>query len=197
LHAVVPVVHDALFPHALPPPQAVQPLAWVAHVCSTPPLHWVLPAAHCPAGHPHAPPPPAALHTRETPEHEVHGLPALPHAVADKPAAHEVALAQQPAQLLALHASAQVVPLPVYPLLQAHVLVPGPVLVHVAFASHPPLLVLHELTGVQVIPSPEYPVLHAHVRMLGPVLVHLAVAAQPPLFVAHAAIPVQVVPLPV
>jgi hypothetical protein len=39
--------------------------------------------------------------------------------------------------------------------LQAQVLVPGPVLVHVAFASHPPLFIKHALIVVHVRPSPE------------------------------------------
>jgi hypothetical protein len=39
--------------------------------------------------------------------------------------------------------------------LQAHEFVPGPVLVHVAWGSQPPLLVLHELTGAQTVPVPE------------------------------------------
>jgi len=80
--------------------------------------------------------------------------------------------------------------------LHAQVLVPGPLLVHIAWASHPPLPVAHELIGMQVVPSPEYPVLHAHVFVLAPVLVHLAVAAHPPLFVAHDWMPVQTMPLP-
>jgi hypothetical protein len=40
-------------------------------------------------------------------------------------------------------------------LLQAHVFVPGPLLVHVAFGEQPPLFVEQELMGVHVIPSPE------------------------------------------
>jgi hypothetical protein len=39
--------------------------------------------------------------------------------------------------------------------LQAHVLVPGPVDVQVAFGSQPPPLMVHALTGAQVVPSPE------------------------------------------
>jgi hypothetical protein len=39
-------------------------------------------------------------------------------------------------------------------LLQKHVLVPGPVLVHVALAEHPPLSVAHELMAVQAAPFP-------------------------------------------
>jgi hypothetical protein len=48
----------------------------------------------------------------------------------------------------------QVVPLPEYPVLQAHELVPGPVMVHVALVAHPPLLVEQLLTAVQVVPLP-------------------------------------------
>jgi hypothetical protein len=81
--------------------------------------------------------------------------------------------------------------------LHAHVFVPGPVIVHVAFTSHPPLFVVQGLTGVHVIPLPVYPGLHAHVAVLGPVGVHCAVVAQPPLLVAQALIPVHVMPLPV
>jgi hypothetical protein len=39
--------------------------------------------------------------------------------------------------------------------LHAHVLVPGPVLVHVAFGSQPPWLMLHESTAAQNAPVPE------------------------------------------
>jgi hypothetical protein len=81
--------------------------------------------------------------------------------------------------------------------LHAHVFVPGPVMVQVAFTSQPPLFVVHGLTGVHVMPLPEYPGLHAHVAVLGPVDVHCAVVAQPPLLVAHALIPVHFMPSPV
>jgi hypothetical protein len=39
--------------------------------------------------------------------------------------------------------------------LHVQVFVPGPVLVHLAFGSQPPLFVLHELTGAQLWPLPE------------------------------------------
>lgn len=76
------------------------------------------------------------------------------------------------------------------------VFVPGPLLVQVAWVSHPPLAVAHESTAAQTVPLPVYPVLHVHV---GPVAVdvHFAVAAQPPFFVAQDPTPVHVVPLPV
>lgn len=81
--------------------------------------------------------------------------------------------------------------------MHAQVLVPGPVIVQVAFTSHPPLFVVQGLTGVQVIPLPEYPGLQAHVAVFGPVGVHCAVVAQPPLLVAQALIPVHFIPSPV
>jgi hypothetical protein len=100
-------------PQALPAFQPVHPLDSVTHVWSPAAPHCVLPALHCPAGHPHVPPPPAALHASETLEHEVHGLPPLPHTAGDVPAAHEVGLAQQPAHVPGPHARAQVIPSPV------------------------------------------------------------------------------------
>jgi hypothetical protein len=39
--------------------------------------------------------------------------------------------------------------------LQLHVLVPGPVLVQVAWTSQPPLPVAHESIGAQTVPLPE------------------------------------------
>jgi hypothetical protein len=39
--------------------------------------------------------------------------------------------------------------------LHVHELVPGPVEAHVAWASHPPLFVVHAWMGVQAIPLPE------------------------------------------
>jgi hypothetical protein len=48
----------------------------------------------------------------------------------------------------------QIVPVPVYPMLQTHEFVPGPVIVQVAFTSHPPLLVVHGLTAAHVWPLP-------------------------------------------
>jgi hypothetical protein len=81
--------------------------------------------------------------------------------------------------------------------LQAHVFVPGPVVVHVAFAAQPPLFIVHELIWVQVIPSPLYPGLQAQLTALGPVDVHWALVAQPPLLIAHPLIPVHVLPSPV
>ena len=51
--------------------------------------------------------------------------------------------------------SVQIVPSPLYPALQVHELVPGPVCAHAAFVSQPPLLVRQLSIDVQVIPSPE------------------------------------------
>ena len=82
-------------------------------------------------------------------------------------------------------------------MLQAHELVPAPVLVHVALVSQPPFDVAQLLIAVHVVPLPEYPVLHAQVTVPPVPDVHFAVVAQPPLFVAHPLIPVHVVPLPV
>jgi hypothetical protein len=45
-------------------------------------------------------------------------------------------------------------PPPEYPVLQAQLLVPGPVLVQVALGLQAPLLRVHELIGVHVVPSP-------------------------------------------
>jgi hypothetical protein len=81
--------------------------------------------------------------------------------------------------------------------LQVQVLAPGPVIVQVAFASHPPLFVVHGLIAVHVIPLPVNPGLQAQVAVFAPVGVHCAVAAHPPLLVAHALIPVHIMPLPV
>jgi len=83
------------------------------HVCSLPALHCVAPAAHWPAGHPHCPALPAALHTSDWPAHEAHGLPPLPHAFVAVPATQVTAFEQQPRQLLGPHASVQVIPSPV------------------------------------------------------------------------------------
>jgi hypothetical protein len=66
------------------------------------------------------------------------------------------------------------------------VFVPGPVIVHVAFGSHPPLLVVHELSAVHFLPFPELPLLQTQVSVPGPVIVHVAFGSQPPLPVAHA-----------
>ena len=90
-----------------------------------------------------------------------------------------------------------VVPLPVNPALHAQELVPGPVMVHVALAEQPPLLVEQLLTAVQVVPLPEYPVLQAHELVPGPVMVHVALVAHPPLLVEQLLTAMQVVPLPV
>jgi hypothetical protein len=46
-------------------------------------------------------------------------------------------------------------PLPEYPVLQAHELVPGPVDVHDAFVSHPPPFTLQLLTAAHCLPFPE------------------------------------------
>jgi hypothetical protein len=76
------------------------------------------------------------------------------------------------------------------------VFVPGPVEVHAAFASQPPLLVLHELTAAHTVPVPEYPVAQVHDLVPGPVEVHAAWESQPPLPVAQALIAAQVLPSP-
>jgi hypothetical protein len=76
-------------------------------------------------------------------------------------------------------------------------LVPGPVLVQIAFTSQPPCAVWHELAGVQTVPVPVYPKLQAQVAVPGPVEVQAAVSAHPPLLTAHESIPVHVVPSPV
>jgi hypothetical protein len=88
-------------------------------------------------------------------------------------------------------------PLPEWPFLQVQVFAPGPVMVHVALGSHPPLFVAHGLTGAQVPPSPAYPELQAQVAVFAPLGVHCAVGAHPPLFVAQAFTPMHVIPLPV
>jgi hypothetical protein len=89
----------------------------------------------------------------------------------------------------------QVLPSPAYPVLQAQVFVPGPVLVQLAWASQPPLLIRHESIGEHTTPLPVYPVLQAQLGV-PPSAEQAAVAAHPPLFVAQAPTPVQVVPLP-
>jgi len=58
--------------------------------------------------------------------------------------------------------------------LHVQVFVPGPVLLQVAFGSHPPFCVRHELIGLQTVPVPEYPALHVHVLVPGPVEAHVA-----------------------
>ena len=66
------------------------------------------------------------------------------------------ALGSHPPWLVAqLLTAAHAVPVPVYPVLHAHVFVPGPVLVHVALASQPPLAVAQLLIGLHVLPLPE------------------------------------------
>jgi len=80
--------------------------------------------------------------------------------------------------------------------LHAHVRVPGPVKVQVAFGSQPPWFVAHESIAVQLVPLPAYPELHAQLLVPGPVEVHTAFGSQPPLAVAHELIGVHVVPSP-
>jgi hypothetical protein len=65
-----------------------------------------------------------------------------------------------------------VTPVPEYPVLHAHVLVPGPDMVHVALTLQPPLLVRHGLISMHVIPLPLYPGLQVQLAVLGPVDVH-------------------------
>jgi hypothetical protein len=77
-----------------------------------------------------------------------------------------------------------------------HEFVPGPVSVHEACESQPPLPVAQESMAVHVVPFPLYPVLHLQVAVPAPVEVQCACEAQPPLLVAHAFVPVQVIPSP-
>ena len=67
---------------------------------------------------------------------------------------HVAFVAQPP--LLKRHElmAAQAVPVPEYPVLQAHVLVPGPVEVQTACTSQPPPLTLQLSTAVQTFPLP-------------------------------------------
>ena len=81
-------------------------------------------------------------------------------------------------------------------MLHAHVLVPGPVLVQVAFGSQPPWLILHESTAAQDAPVPEYPVLQVQVLVPGPVDAQVAFGSQPPRLTLHESIAAQVVPFP-
>jgi hypothetical protein len=80
--------------------------------------------------------------------------------------------------------------------LHAHVLVPGPVLVHVAFGSQPPWLMLHESTAAQDAPVPEYPVLQVHVLVPGPVDAQVAFVSQPPWLTVHESMAAQDTPVP-
>jgi hypothetical protein len=80
--------------------------------------------------------------------------------------------------------------------LHAHVLVPGPVLVHVAFGSQPPWLMLHESTDAQDAPVPEYPVLQVHVLVPGPVDAQVAFGSQPPWLTVHESMAAQDTPVP-
>ena len=80
--------------------------------------------------------------------------------------------------------------------MHAQEFVPGPVEVQVAFASHPPLRVLHESMGAHTVPDPEYPVLQAQDAVPGPVDEQVAFTSQPPLLVAQALIALQLVPSP-
>ena len=81
-------------------------------------------------------------------------------------------------------------------MLHAHVLVPGPVLVHVAFGSQLPWLMLHESTAAQDAPVPEYPVLQVHVLVPGPVDAQVAFGSQPPWLTVHASMAAQDTPVP-
>jgi hypothetical protein len=97
-----------------------------------------------------------------------------------------------------LHEStaAQDAPVPEYPVLQVHVLVPGPVDAQVAFVSQPPWLTVHESMAAQDTPVPEYPVLQVHVLVPGPVDTQVAFVSQTPASPPHESIAVQVVPFP-
>ena len=91
------------------------------------------------------------------------------HAQLNEPTALvQVAVEAQP-PLLVKHSlmSAQLLPVPVKPVLHAHELEPG-VLVQLALTSQPPLLLRHSLTSVQVKPSPVKPVLHLQLTDLAP-----------------------------
>ena len=66
--------------------------------------------------------------------------------------------------------------------MHAQLFVPGPVIMHVAFGSQPPLAVRHALIAAQTVPLPAKPPLQAHEFVPGPVLVQRALGSQPPLF---------------
>ena len=72
----------------------------------------------------------------------------------------------------------------------------GPVLVHAAFGSQPPLFVSQVVIPRQVAPLPMYPWLQAQVLVPGPVEVHVALGSHPPLFVPHELMATQTLPLP-
>ncbi len=97
-----------------------------------------------------------------------------------------------------LHEStaAQDAPVPEYPVLHVHVLVPGLVDAQVAFGSQPPWLIVQESMAAQDTPVPEYPVLHVHVLVPGPVDTQAAFGSQAPASPVHESIAVQVVPIP-
>jgi len=76
------------------------------------------------------------------------------------------------------------------------VLVPGPVLVQVAFGSQPPWLMVHESTAAQDAPVPEYPVLQVHVLVPGPVEAQVAFVSQPPWLTVHESMAAQDTPVP-
>jgi len=76
---------------------------------------------------------------------------------------------------------AQVVPSPLYPLLQAQEAVPASVTVHAAAGAHPPLFTTQAPTvAVHVVPLPEYPELQAQELVPEPVLVQVAFGSHPP-----------------
>ena len=81
--------------------------------------------------------------------------------------------------------------------MQLQVSVPGPVLVQLAFGSHPPLVMRHALIGAQVVPSPLYPSWQAQDAVPASVTEHAAAGAHPPLFTTQApTVATHVVPLP-
>jgi hypothetical protein len=61
---------------------------------------------------------------------------------------------QPPWPMLHESTAVQVVPVPAYPVWQAHVFVAGPVLVHAALASQPPLFTKQLSIGAQLRPAP-------------------------------------------
>ena len=86
-------------------------------------------------------------------------------------------------------------PSPTYPALQAQVLAPGPVGVHVALGSQPPLAVTQELIGSHANPFPLKPGLHEQV-LPSEYEKHRAEGSHPPLLVAQTPTPTHPKPSP-
>jgi hypothetical protein len=101
------------------------------------------------------------------------------HAAAPFWTEHAAVMAHPPLSVAHRPAPVQVAPLPEYPGLHAHVFVPGPVLVQLAFGSQLPWLVAQELAGEQIVPSPMYPDLHVHTGST-PFALQVAFGSQPP-----------------